>query len=256
MSVAQHSLRFQETTTEQVDYRIASTRAERAAAFRLVYESYLEAGLGEHNDYSMRVTPYHLLPTTETFLATRDGRAILTMSLIADGDLGLPMQSVYGDVVQRYRQQGSLCGEVSCLAERQDHLGEFFPIFFRSSRLLMQYARRRRLDALLVACHPRHARFYRRCLGFHQVGEERAYPSVRNHPAVALSLEFARVRRERPQLWDSYVKEPFPDEQLWPRPISPAQRAYFSTMVDPNLSLAPLNGHRRLQAFEPVACTF
>ncbi len=255
MSVAQHSLRFQETTTEQVDYRIASTRAERAAAFRLVYDSYIEAGLGEPNEYSMRVTPYHLLPTTETFLAVRDGRAILTMSLIADGELGLPMQAVYGDVVERYHEQGIHCGEVSCLADRQDHLGDFFPVFFRLTRLMIQYAVRRRLDGLLVACHPRHARFYRRCLGFHQVGEERAYPTVRNNPAVALYLDFARCRRERPDLADAYETVRFPDQELWPRPISPAQRAYFSTLVDPRLALAPLNGDRRLPAWEPVACT-
>jgi len=256
MSVAQHTLSLQEKTTEQIDYRIASTRAERAAAFRLVYESYLEAGVAEPNEYAMRITPYHLLRTTEIFLATCGGRAILTMSLIADGELGLPLQSLYPEIAQRYRRQGFLCGEVGCLADREEHLGDFFPVFFRLSRLLMQYGRRRRLDALLVMCRPRHARFYRRCLGFHQVGEERPYPLVRNHPTVALSLEFARVQRERPELWDAYVRDLFPEEQLWPRPISPAQRDYFSTMVDPSLALAPLNGHRRLHALEPVACTF
>ena len=36
-------------TTADIEYRIASTREERASAFRLVYKSYLEAGLGEPN---------------------------------------------------------------------------------------------------------------------------------------------------------------------------------------------------------------
>jgi len=129
-------------TTADVTYRIASTRQEREAAFRLVYQSYLRSGLGEVNDYQMRVTPYHLLPTTEVFIAQLRGEVIFTMSLVTDGELGVPMEHVYGDEIARLRRQGLRVGEVSCLADRRAALERFFPVFLRTSRLMVQYARR------------------------------------------------------------------------------------------------------------------
>ena len=89
-------------------------------------------------------------------------------------------------------------GEVSCLADCQRHVKEFFPIFLYTSRLMVQYARYRGLDALVAAVHPKHARFYRRFMDFQVFGLEKTYPTVRNHPAVALWLEFARIDREIP----------------------------------------------------------
>ena len=48
------------------------------------------------------VTPYHLLPTTEIFIAEYQGEVIFTMSLVIDGDLGVPMEHVYGDEIARF----------------------------------------------------------------------------------------------------------------------------------------------------------
>ncbi len=136
---------------------------ERASAFRLVYNSYLESGLGKPNSYGMRITPYHLLPTTEIFIASLR-RAIFTVSLINDGGLGLPMEIVYGDEVARRRELGLAVSEASCLADRRSWFRGFFPVFVGITRLMAQYAKRRGLDELLVAVRPKHARFYRRYL--------------------------------------------------------------------------------------------
>ncbi len=229
-------------TTADIDYRIASTQSERAAAFRLVYRSYLEAGLGEPNRQGMRVTPYHLLPTTEVFLASIEQEAVFTMSLVTDGRLGLPMESIYADVVHERRQQGLLVGEVSCLADRRDHSREFFPVFLRLSRLLAQYAWRRGVDQLLVAVHPRHARFYRRLLAFDVIGEQRSYPTVRDHPAVPLALDLAKLHRTRCEAFQTLFSQRLPAEQLQPQPITPAETEYFGAAVDPSFTSAPLAG--------------
>jgi len=227
-------------TTADIEYRIAATREERASAFRLVYKSYLEAGLGEPNAYRMRVTPYHLLPTTDVFVATLDGVAVFTVSLIIDGRLGLPMESVYPDEVTTRRERGVLLGEVSCLADRRSQFRGFFPVFLRLSRVMVQYARRRGVEELLVAVHPKHARFYRRYMDFRTIGGQTAYPTVRNHPAVALSLNFDRIDRERPKAYDTFFGLPIPEEQLEPQPMSRADREYFRPMIDPRFTPAPL----------------
>jgi len=188
----------------------------------------------------MRVTPYHLLPTTEVFIALLRGEAIFTVSLVVDGQLGLPMESVYRKLVAARRAEGFLVGEVSCLADRRSQFRRFFPVFLRLTRVMVQYARRQGLDELLVAVHPKHARFYQRFMSFEMIGEETAYPAVRNHPAVALSLDFARIDRERPENYHTFFGEPLPEEELQPRPITKAQREYFRPMVDPNFGCSPL----------------
>jgi len=240
MLTTQQEIQQARSTTTDISYQIAATREERAAAFRLVYKSYLRAGLGEPNPYEMRVTPYHLLPTTEVFIALLRGEAIFTVSLVVDGQLGLPMESVYRRLVAARRAQGLLIGEVSCLADRRSHFRRFFPVFLRLTRVMVQYARRQGLDELLVAVHPKHARFYQRFMSFEMIGEETAYPAVRNHPAVALSLDFAQIDRERPENYHTFFGEPLPDEELQPRPITKAQREYFRRMVDPSLGFTPL----------------
>jgi len=240
MLTAQQEIDQLQPTTADVTYQIAATREERAAAFRLVYKSYLRAGLGEPNPYEMRVTPYHLLPSTGVFVALLRREAIFTVSLVVDGRLGLPMESVYRRLVAARRERGLLVGEVSCLADRRSQFRRFFPVFLGLSRLMVQYARRQGLDELLVAVHPKHARFYQRFMSFEMIGEETAYPAVRNHPAVALSLDFARIDRERPENYHTFFGEPLPDEELQPRPITKAQCEYFRRMVDPGLGFAPL----------------
>jgi hypothetical protein len=231
--------------TSDIRYRIASTREEREAAFHLVYNSYLQAGLGERNTFEMRVTPYHLTDNSEVFVATRRQKVIFTMTLIMDStELGMPMESVYGDEVNQLRDHGLKLGEVSCLADCQRHTKDFFPIFLCTSRLMVQYARYRGLDALLAAVHPKHARFYHRFMDFQFFGMKKTYPTVRNHPAVALWLEFARMERDGSGRddgrYDLFFGEKIPLDDLQPQPISWDEREYFRPMIDPNFQCAPL----------------
>jgi hypothetical protein len=238
--LATNKLGVTTVSAADVQYRIACTREEREAAFRLVYNSYLRAGLGENNPHKMRVTPYHLLESTQVFIAVYGHRIIFTMSLVKDGELGLPMDSVYREEVDRLRSRGLRLGEVTCLADCQRHVREFFPIFLCTSRLMAQYARYRGLDAIMAAVHPKHARFYRRYMDFRVFGQEKTYPTVRNHPALALWLEFDRVDREPPACYDFFFGDQVPFDDLQPQRIPRADREYFGTMVDENFLCAPL----------------
>lgn len=240
MPTAELEANLSDKTTADVECKIAATREERASAFRLVYKSYLEGGLGGPNPYQMRVTPYHLLPTTEVFIATLEGETIFTVSLMTDGELGLPMEAVYDKEVALRRYQGLRMGEVSCLADRRRQFRGFFPVFLRLSRLVVQYARRQDLDELLLAVHPKHARFYRRFMDFRVIGQQKAYPTVRNHPAVALGLNFDRVDRERPHNYDTFFGQPLHPELLRPQPITWADCEHFRPTLDPSFDLAPL----------------
>ena len=212
---------------DEITCKIARTRRERTAAFRLVYQAYIRAGLIEPNPRQLRVTPYQLQPGCDVFLATLRAEVISTVSLISDGPLGLPMESIYGDEVAQLRESGVRFGEVSALADRRQQLSRTLPVFVKLMRLMVQNAHRHGIDRLLVAVHPRHARFYQRFLSFEQLAEERSYPLVCNNPAVALCLDFARIARERPPNYELFFGERLPDEHVLPRPMSAADAEHF-----------------------------
>jgi hypothetical protein len=215
---------------EEIIYKVASNRGEREEAFRLVYRAYTQSGLIGPNPFEMRVLPHHVLPTTQVFVAKYQGRVICTVSLVGDGEMGIPMQCIFGDELRELRQRGIRFAEVSSLADRREFTSQFariMPVLIKLSRVMAQSARRSGIDQLLVACHPRHARFYKRFMGYSEFGTLRSYPSVQNRPAVALALDFAAVDRDRPTCYDQIFGMPLPPEDLRPHPMPPEDRDYF-----------------------------
>ena len=213
---------------EQVEFKIADDRNQRSAAFRLVYHAYIRAGLIEANPSQMRVTPYQLQSSCDVFVAMLREEVISTVSLIADGPRGLPMESIYAEEISQLRASGLRFGEVSALADRRRQLSRTLPVFVRLMRLMVQNAHRKGLDRLLVAVHPRHARFYQRFLSFRPLAEERSYPLVCNHPAVALYLDFAEIHRDRPPNYELFFGDRLPDEQVLPRPMPASDIEFFA----------------------------
>jgi N-acyl-L-homoserine lactone synthetase len=214
-----------------IEYKIASTRWEREAAFRLLYRAYNRAGLIESHPDNIRVTPYHLLPATSVMVARYANQVISTLTLIEDGEIGLPMEQIFGSIVHEQRQQGLTLAEVSCLADRRRNIQRSFPVFVRLCRLMIQCARHRGIDQLLIAVHPRHVRLYTNYLAFRKIGDERPYPLVRNHPAVALSLDLNRLDIEQPINYQRFFAVELDARQLELQPMSDAERRYFARFL-------------------------
>jgi hypothetical protein len=207
--------------------RVASSRVEREGAFRLAYRCYVRAGLCGPSASGMRATPYQLIPSTDVFIADLHGEVISTLSLVRDGALGLPLEAIYPAEVHTRRSAGMRIAEVSCLADRRKSEARFFGMFCDLARVMVQMANREGIEQLLIAVHPRHASIYRRAMGFEQIGDNRDYPAVNGNPAVALCLDFARVQRERPDIWERFVGAPLPPWCLEAQPISGEDRRYF-----------------------------
>ena len=98
------------TKIDSVIYKVAETRAEREAAFRLIYDAYTASGLISENAFGMRVTSYHLSPMTGVLLATFDHVPTHTVSLIEDAELALPLEELYGDEVKKDARTGTSVG--------------------------------------------------------------------------------------------------------------------------------------------------
>jgi hypothetical protein len=215
-----------------IQLRVAATRDERQATFELIHRSYLRAGLCTRQQCGMRITPYQLLPSTDVILAELRGQMISTVSLVRDGELGLPMEAVFPDEVAARRAAGIGLAEVSCLADRREGTARFFGLFCELSRVMAQLARKTGVDELVVVVNPRHAPLYRRYMAFEQIGEERIYDAVQGFPAVPLSLNFAKAKINKPKSWHEFFAEELPEEVLQACPITTDDRDYFLAMLE------------------------
>lgn len=216
-----------------VECRVCATRDELFAAFRLVYEEYLRSGLMKANASEMRITRYHLLPTTEVLVALECGHIACTTSIIGDSpECGLPMESVYPEEIARLRLQGQSLVEVSCLAERHEATEKSRSPVFQLFPLVAQLAYRRGADHLVIAVHPRHSRFYQRFLGFNVIAEERHYGKVCGKPAVALAMDLNALAVNHPRVHQWLFGKPFPRAVMHYRPLPCDLLEEMRTFVD------------------------
>lgn len=212
-------------THQGLEYKVADTPAEREAAFRLVYEAYVRSGLAQPNPYRLRVTPYHLLPTTTVFVAKSGGEVVCTVTLVEDGKLGLPLEVVYGREVAHLRRTGAKLAEVCSLADRRADLARMLPAFVELTRLVAYFGLYHgTVRQLLVAVHPRHARFYQRFMAFEPFGPLRDYPCVRNRPAVALMLDLLRPEHRHHPNYRRFFGEPIDPRRLARSPMTSLER--------------------------------
>lgn len=214
-----------------VTYKIASCREEREDAFKLIHDVYSKSGLMQRNAAGIRVTPYHFHPTTNLFVAYHGQQLIYTMTLISDDDMGMPLDTVFGPEVDLLRSSSNAYfAEVSCLA---CHVGYFsrarmFNVFVHLAGLMVQSARENGIEKLVIACNPRHARFYKGFLGFSQISEQRDYAQVMNQPAVACEHDFVKLDRETYPLHQRIYSPQFRHWELYHQPMLREEKEYFT----------------------------
>ncbi|MBM4005484.1 MAG: long-chain N-acyl amino acid synthase [Planctomycetes bacterium] len=217
---------------DQIQYCMAQTPGDRTGAFQLVYRSYMRAGLGSENPYGMRVTRFQLEPASQIFVGKICDEVVSTVTLVPDGPLGLPMDSMFREEVDALRNTGKRVSEVSCLADRRSSTSRFLDTFSQLTRLMAQYARYQRIDCLLVTVHPRHARFYKRYLGFLDISDRiESCPHAQDRPAAALKLDFEFVDRERPECWNDFFGEWLSREGLEPYTIGASERELLTAIA-------------------------
>ncbi len=215
-----------------VRLKVAVTRSEREAAFRLIYNSYVKAGLCAPNSNHVRITPHQLLRTTDMFVAQIRDETICTLSLVRDSVLGLPMEQIFGELVAERRTAGLRLAEVSCLADRRLETARFFDLFCDLIRLMVQLAEQDEIDQLLVTVHPRHVGLYQRTMGYRRIGEVRDYSTVEGNPAVPLCLDLKTIQVDAPAIWNKFFGERLPLEVLKSQPIRDNDRKYFQALLD------------------------
>lgn len=188
-----------------VEFRAVQTTDELKAAARLVYQEYLKRNYTRPNASRMKLSIYHTLPTTTTFIALHRSAGIIgTISLIEDSPLGLPMDEVYRSELDRLRQRGLRLAEASMLSLNGRLFGHGVFTMFHAKKLLLtlqlfkvmfDYLKLCTAADELVACfNPKHQLLYE-FLQLKPLGGLKVYPGANRNPAVARHLNIAETRR-------------------------------------------------------------
>lgn len=225
-SLIRRSARVKESELAAVDaVRIAQSIDEYVEAMKLVYDGYVDRGIMTPHDSRVRMTPYLALPSTIIFVAMEGTQVAGTLSLVLDSPLGLPMQKIYGEEVQRLRDQGRVPAEVGalCVARGKRGAGIAFLLY---KMMYLTATRLLRVDDLVIAVHPKVADLYMATLLFETIGPVRSYPSLeRSALAQALRLDLASSEATFKARWG----------HLGPTPANPYW--LYCERVDPQLVL-------------------
>jgi len=129
--------------------------------------------------------------TQTTLEAFRGHDLVGTLSLGLDSENGLLADDLYGEKISAFRTEGRKACELSKLAidpqfSSKELLASLFNLAYICGRLI------HKATDFLIEINPRHTGYYKRMLGFQQLGEMRTCQRV-NAPAVLLHLELDYV---------------------------------------------------------------
>lgn len=181
--IAREKVRFPTEFPAELELKIANTQAELEAGFRILHDSYVDIRLMDPQDEGLRVTKYHLLPTTSTIVAKWKGEVVGIISFITDSPLRLPIDSAF-DISNLRRQQFKM-GEISSLAVKKEFRTQNGLISLSLVRYVFEYAKMYlKIDKALVVCHPRWTDLYAGVLGMEPIKQPSIdYKFVKGAPA-------------------------------------------------------------------------
>ncbi len=213
--------------------KIAETREELEACFRLLHDSYVGSGFMRPDPSGMRVNIYHALPTTTTLCAKFDGEVVGTISLIRESVFGFPLQSIFE--LREIREKKGRVAEVSALAVHPKFRNTGGAILFPLMKFMYDYCTTF-FDTrhLVIAVNPNRIEMYESLLFFERLKENPVshYDFANGAPAVGASVDlhvthdiFKRVYGGKPRRKNLYLY--FMRTRL--RNIVMPSRRYFTT---------------------------
>lgn len=166
--------------------RMANSKSQREAASLLIKKMYAWRG------YSVD-RPLDNQPNRITLVTDTAGKTVGTMTLCLDSDIRLPADENFRDKLDELRAQGHRLCEPSKLAIEKDLP---YRVFAAMIHISYMYAHNiHGFTDYVIEVNPRHAMFYKKMLGFKDLGVERTCSRV-NAPAVLLWLEFEYMKEQ------------------------------------------------------------
>ncbi len=165
--------------TENIEYKITTSTDEIEQALELVTQQYTAVGLHEKNT-ELRLTKYHLLPDSKIFIAIKKledntEKVIGTLTMVPDTSMGLPMDEIYQDKLNRMRVTGLHMAEIIGLAISPSESTLQNNIVMYLFKICLQFARLTQIHDLMCSVTSRHITFYEDLLLFKPIGELTPY---------------------------------------------------------------------------------
>ncbi len=198
--LVRRSLALDHSKAEGFVFKIAETREELDAAYRLVHDVYVMEGYSDRQASGTRINLRYALPTTTTFIGAYHGQVVITMTLIGDSPLGLPMDMIFSEELFALRRQGRFFTEVGAFASHPDFRRKQQVLAMYLNKIMYTYALHHlRSDDLVIAVNPKHEWVYRTLMLFEKIASTRPYRYVKGAPAIAMRLDLrtCQARWER-----------------------------------------------------------
>jgi hypothetical protein len=153
---------------ERLVLKIAESREELEACFKLLHDAYVSSGFMTPDPSGMRVTIYHALPTTTTLCAKIGDQVVGTLSLIRESAIGFPLQRIFDLTEVREQGRTDRRGLGPRRASRYRRTGG--TILFPLMKFMYEYCTTF-FDTrhLVIAVNPRHIEMYESLLFFRRL---------------------------------------------------------------------------------------
>jgi hypothetical protein len=199
-------VRVNEEGIENIIFKIAETKEKLESAYRLTYEMYVKNGYMSPSPTTLRFNFFNAMPYTQTFIGESGSDTIMTITLFPDSPLGIPMDCLYKNEVDKLRQEGRYVAEVGGLISTVNCQNSLMHLI----KALYTYADKYlKVDDLVATVHPKHSNFHEIILCFEKIGAIKSYSYVNGNPAVALRLDLHKYRE---YYWNYYPREPFEND--------------------------------------------
>jgi len=184
--------------------KIAETRDELEACFRLLHDAYVGSGFMKPHPSGLRVTLYNALPTTTTLCATFDGEVVGTLSLIRESVLGFPLQSIFD--LHSVRERPGQIAEVSALAVHRKFRKTGGAVLFPLMKFMRDYCSGF-FDTrhLVIAVNPDRIEMYESLLLFDRLAQKTvtSYDYANGAPAIGATLDLQVASRQFSEIYAS-----------------------------------------------------
>lgn len=188
-----------------IDYRVARSKEELEKAYLLVYNEYLKRDYVCESSSKLRLSLHNALPSTSTFIAVLEKEIFSTVTIVADSELGLPMDESYHEELSQLRKQNKKLCEVTMLASNTTLFKEGVSMMLNSKKmflifnlfkLIFDYATQHlKLDYICITINPKHSLTYDFLL-FKDLGGLKQYDKANGAPAVAKYIDLSTVESE------------------------------------------------------------
>jgi hypothetical protein len=214
--------------------RIARTLAEVEEAWELVHLCRIRAGAAAPVSGGIFTVPQAVSPRSLVILARLGEVTVGTMTAVADGPGGLPLDEAWGEEAVALRAEGRRLLELCLFADRRASISRSFYAVLEMTRLVFYYARHAEATDLLIAPPLDHVPFYSKYFAFERVGRRREAPVLHGQKTSLMRLRLLErlAQTPLPPEIDYFMEKPVPTAEFEGRYQFPPEELAGSSIRD------------------------